>query len=57
MNFELKKLLRTALRYLRIFGEYLFINERLIAENLIVLLRKINLRISALPPSRSPNYK
>ena len=32
---------------LRISIEYLLLNERLIAENLIFLLRKINLRISA----------
>ena len=29
------------MRYLRISGEYLFLNERLIAENLTLLLRKI----------------
>ena len=35
------KFLRTAMRYLRISGEYPFINEKLIAENLTLLLRKI----------------
>ncbi|EFA44062.1 hypothetical protein HMPREF0645_1498 [Hallella bergensis DSM 17361] len=29
------------MRYLRISGEYPFINEKLIAENLTLLLRKI----------------
>ena len=39
------------MRYLRISGKYLFMNEKLIAENLTLLLRKINLRISASPQS------